>query len=77
MSGKHYSVNTKPVLRPPTMLVSEMASGAFLVQGYPTGRSVYVRAEDAWALREVLEAIFAQTGSAMDVPPIMRPRVCE
>jgi hypothetical protein len=63
------------------MLVTELDSGLFLVQGYPSGSTAYVRAEDAGPLREALAAgwgLELRPDSAfvrIAAPPVVRPRV--
>lgn len=73
MNRYDYSVRPR-MARPTTVLVTEMSASAFVIQGYPSGVSAYVRAEDGHALREALDAAFGG-GRAMDVPPIIRPRI--
>jgi hypothetical protein len=63
------------VPRPSTVLVTEMGTGAFLVQGYPTGAAAYVSAAEGGPLREALDAAFGDGGVPMDAPPRVRPRV--
>jgi hypothetical protein len=72
--NRTYSVRPG-VARPFTVLVAEMATGAFLVQGYPTGVAAYISAEDGRALRDALDAAFGGVGLHMNVPPIVRPRI--
>ena len=40
-----------------------------------TGEAVYVSAWDAQALRDDLDAAFSGAGLAMDIPPIVKPRL--
>ena len=72
--SRHHSVSPG-VARPMKVLVTEMGAGAFMIQGYPSGVSAYVSAEDGRALREALDAAFDSGGWAMDVPPIIKPRI--
>jgi len=58
-----------------TVLVKELDGGAFVVQGYPSGVAAYVSAEDGTVLRQALDAAFESSGSVLDIPPIMRPRI--
>lgn len=58
MNGGHYRMQSD-VPRPSAVVIMELAGRAFMVQGYRTGVSIYARAEDAWRLREALDAIFA------------------
>jgi hypothetical protein len=74
MSRHNYSVQPR-VARPTTVLVTEMGAGAFMIQGYPSGPSAYLTAEDGHALRAALDAAFGSDGWAMDVPPIIKPRI--
>jgi hypothetical protein len=60
---------------PAMFLVRELRDGAVIVQGYPSGESVYVRAGDSYALRAALAAAVHLTGRRMGVPPMVRPRV--
>ena len=62
-------------LRPAAVLVTELATGAFVVQDYSTGRAAYVGRSDSQALREALDAAFGEVGLAMTVQPIVRPRI--
>ena len=62
-------------MRPATVLVTELGTGSFIVQGYPTGTSVYVDAEQGEGLREALDTAFGDAGLSMDVPPILKPRI--
>jgi len=75
MNGRHCDSVQPGMPRPSAVLIAEVRGGAFMVQGYPTGVSIYVRAEDAWRLREALDAIFAGACLYMDVPPIVKPRI--
>ena len=61
--------------RPPTVLVTELGAGAFLVQGHPTGVAAYVTAQNGTALRDVLDAAFGEAGTEIDLPPRVRPRL--
>ena len=72
--NSNYSVRPG-VDRPFTVLVTEMRTVAFIVQGYPTGVSSLVCAEDGKKLRDALDAAFGDLGTELDVPPIMRPRL--
>jgi len=63
------------VARPSTVLVTEMGTGAFLVRDYQTGTSAYLGPADSDALRDAFDAAFGGVGMAMNVPPIVRPRV--
>jgi len=74
MNGSNYSVRPRMV-RPSTVLVTEVGAGAFVVQSYPTGVAAYVSAEDGEALRTALDAAFGGVGWAMDIPPIVKPRI--
>lgn len=56
-------------------LVRALGTGAVIVQGYPTGESVYVAAADSEALRTALDAALAGSGIALRLPPMVRPRV--
>ena len=74
--NRHNGYSGQPgTARPPMVLVTEMSTGAFMVQGYPTGEAVYVSAWDAQALRDDLDAAFSGAGLAMDIPPIVKPRL--
>lgn len=75
MNGRHHYSARPGVVRPSTVLVTELDNGAFLVQGYPTGVAVYVSAEHGWALRQALDAAFGGAGVAMDIPPMVKPRI--
>ena len=75
MSGRHYYSVQPGMPRPSAVVIVELDGGAFMLQGYPTGVSIYVRAEDAERLREALDAIFAGARLYMDVPPIVKPRI--
>lgn len=67
--------------RPSMMLLTRLGTGSFLVQGYPSGPTVYVNAEDAGPLREALaaattaETVSGSAYSQIAAPPIVRPRV--
>jgi len=74
MNNNGYSIRPG-VARPSTILVTELDTGAFMVQGYPTGVTAYVSAVHSRALRDALDAAYGRTGHAMDIPPIVRPRV--
>lgn len=63
------------VTRPLSLLVTELGTGAFLVQDYQTGTSAYISPADSEPLREALDTAFGDKGVPMDIPPIVRPRV--
>ena len=63
------------VCRPAIVLVTELGPGSFIVQGYPTGPSTFVRATDGTVLRAALDAAFSEAGTEIDVPPRVRPRI--
>ena len=63
------------VARPVSVLVTELGTGAFLVQDYQTGVSAYVSPACGDRLRDALSTAFGDIGAAMNVPPIVRPRV--
>jgi hypothetical protein len=69
----HGSQEDTPV--PAMFLVKELQCGAVIVQGYPSGESVYVGAEESYALRAALAAAVHLFGRSMDVPPLVRPRM--
>jgi hypothetical protein len=69
-------LNTWPVAtRPFCLLVTELGSGAFLVQRYPSGPTVYVSPVRSNLLREALDAAVSVFGSPIQIPPIVRPRI--
>ena len=61
--------------RPAAVLATEQERGGFILQGYPTGPAVYVSADDAWMLRQALDAAFKEVGVELDLPPIVKPRI--
>lgn len=61
--------------RPATVLITELGTGAFVVQGYPTGVAAYVSGIDSQALRQVLDAAFSESGFLMHIPPILASRI--
>lgn len=73
MIGKGCSIRPG-VTRPMTVLVTELGTGAFLVQDYQTGVSAYISQADSGPLRDALDAAF-DAGHTMDIPPIVKPRV--
>jgi hypothetical protein len=54
---------------PPTVLISDMGSGAVYLEGWRAGPSVYLSAEDAVGLRQELASAFG----AEDLPPRADP----
>jgi hypothetical protein len=57
------------------VLVTELGTGAFLVQDSQTGVSAYLSPADSGLLREALAATFGDVGVTMNIPPIVKPRV--
>ena len=74
MSNGNHSIRPG-IVRPSTVLVTELGAGVFIVQGYPTGVSAFVCAEEGKALLDALDSAFGEAGTEIDVPPIMRPRI--
>ncbi|MGH9895897.1 MAG: hypothetical protein ACREA0_28710 [bacterium] len=62
------------IIRPAMVLVTELDTGSFLVQAYPTGATRYVSAENSTALRDALDTAFDEGSTEMHLPPLVRPR---
>lgn len=58
---------------PPTILISDMGSGAVYLEGWRVGPSVYLTAEDAAGLRRELAKAFGADDTAERDEPALRP----
>jgi hypothetical protein len=56
------------VVRPSTVLVTELGVDSFLVQSYPTGSSAYICVADGEPMRKALNDAFAGNGMPIEVP---------
>lgn len=58
--GSHYSRQPRPIV-PPTVLVTELDSGALVLQGRPDGPRVYLSPTDAVSLKREVAAAFGNS----------------
>lgn len=62
-------------IRPSTVLVTELDTGAFIVQDPGTSASAYISPADSVPLRAALDTAFGARGREMNLPPIVKPRI--